>query len=206
MAIIVCGADKSAQNLSQYIKCYITQTIGNDEVTVIGLMSESCELSLRNMWEAPFAGDGIGNSGLLDRVSGLTQVHTQATAKTTLNSQQIWEGAPPPEVPIELHFIAISDARHEVDLPIQYLDMFQAPSLRANIPIGFDGSVGRIPAPARFNVGRKMIASMVISDLSYNLSAPKTNDGYYAYNTVTMNVSTPRMINKYDIPNVLPVS
>lgn len=205
MAIIVCGADKSAKNISQYLKCYITQKIGGDEITVVALMSEQCEVSIRNMWESPFAGDGIGNSGTLDRLSGLTQVYTEKTMKTQLNSQMVWEGAEPPQVQIELKFLAYEDAKHEVDLPINYLMQFSSASLNSGLPISTDASLGRVPSAATFNIGRKMIAPLLISDVAYNLNAPKTKDGFFAYNTVTLTVSMARMVNRSEIPTVFPV-
>ncbi|EGQ7810386.1 hypothetical protein I6Y99_004430 [Vibrio parahaemolyticus] len=206
MAVIVCGADKSAKNISQYLKCSITQSVGDNEITVIALMSGSSEMAIRNMWESPFSGDSIGDAGSMDRFTNLAQVKTQSTAKTTLSSQLVWEGAEPPEVPIQLLLSAYSDAKHEVDDPINYLMQFSSANLRANMPIGLDGQVGRIPSPATFNIGRKMIAPMIIKDVSFDLNAPKTSDGYYAYNTVALTVSMPRMINRYDIPNVFPVA
>lgn len=202
MAVIKCGADKSASRISKYAKCYISKKVGSDEVTVIALLSPDAQLSLTNQWQSPFSGDSIGGSGMLDRVSGLAQVHTQMTSKTALTSQMIWEGAEPPSIDLTLQFIAISDAAHEVERPIAYLRQFATADLRADLPIGTDGKLGRIPSPITVNIARKLIMKMVIHNVSYNLHAPKTRDGLYAYNTVTLTVSPLQMINKPDLSKI----
>ena len=76
-----------------------------------------------------------------------------------------------------------------------------SPDLREKTPIGLDGSHGRVPSDALFNVGRKFIISMRISNVTYNLNAPKTPQNNYAYNTVTLTVAPKTMINKSEIPN-----
>ncbi|RYU41120.1 hypothetical protein ERW49_18810 [Aliivibrio finisterrensis] len=197
---IICGVPDD-DGISDFLKCAITQNIGGTEVTVMAYMTEECRLSLNSVWESPFDGDSVGNAGIADKFSNIAQVKTGATSKTQLNSHKVWEGMEPPEASLTLTLHAYTNAQLEVDDPIQYLLQMASPDLREETPVGVDGSLGRVPGEAMFNVGRKFIMPMVISNVTYNLNAPKTPQNNYAYNTVTLTVSPKTMINKSEVPN-----
>ncbi|CAH0543046.1 hypothetical protein [Vibrio marisflavi] len=201
---VMCGVPDD-DGISRSLKCTITQEINGATITVVGYMSEECQLSLRSMWESPFAGDSVGNAGQIDKLASVMQTQSDKTSKTQMNSDQVWEGIEPPEVSVTLKFVAYTNARIEVDLPIEYLNQMASPELLNATPVGMsDGGVsvgGRIPDAATFDLGRKFKAKMRISDVSFNVNAPKTQDGHYAYNTVSLTVAPKSMINKSQIPN-----
>jgi hypothetical protein len=196
---ITCGVP-SDDGISEYLKCRITQPIGGQDVTVVGYMTEECQLSLRSLWESPFEGDSVGNAGVVDKGASIVQASTDATSKTRWNSQQVWEGIEPPEVSLTLRFMAYSNAKNEVDLPIRYLMQMASPELLEKLPVDSNGA-GRVPDAAMFNLGRRFISPMRISEVSYNVNAPRTKDGSFAYNTVTITAAPKQMINKSQIPN-----
>ncbi|MCG6418782.1 hypothetical protein K6U51_12125, partial [Vibrio fluvialis] len=131
---VICGVP-SDDGVSDYLKCRISQKIGNQDVTVVGYLTEECRLSLRSLWESPFEGDSVGNAGVIDKGASIVQAETERTSKTQWNSQQVWSGIEPPEVNIQLLLMAYTDARTEVDLPIQYLMQMASPELLNKIPI-----------------------------------------------------------------------
>ncbi|MCR9568822.1 hypothetical protein NB524_00400 [Vibrio alginolyticus] len=197
---VICGVP-SDDGISDFLKCRITQSIGGVDVTVVGYLTEECTLSLTSLWESPFEGDTVGNAGVIDKGASIVQAQTEKTSKTQWNSQQVWEGIEPPEVTIQLLLVAYSNASQEVDLPIQYLMQMASPELLNTSPISTDSVGGRVPMAAVFNIGRKFISPMRISDVSFDLNAPKTKIGDYAYNTVTLTASPKNMINKSQITN-----
>lgn len=197
---VICGVPDD-DGISDFLKCAITQNIGGTEVTVMAYMTEECQLSLNSMWESPFDGDSVGNAGIVDKGASIMQAETEKTSKTQWNSQQVWEGMEPPEVSLTLTLLAYTNAQLEVDDPIHYLLQMASPNLLSKLPMDTDGNTGRIPAAAKFNIGRKAIFDMRISNVTYNLNAPKTPQNNYAYNTVTLTVAPKTMINKSEIPN-----
>jgi hypothetical protein len=196
---VICGVPND-DGISTFLKCEIQQEIGGQLVTVVGYMTEDCQLALRSMWESPFEGDTVGNAGVIDKGASLVQAKSENTSKVQDNSQQIWEGIEPPEVSVTLKFMAYTDPVNEVDLPIRYLMQMASPELLETLPISSDGA-GRVPSAAYFNLGRRFISPMRISEVSYNVNAPRTKDGSFAYNTVTITAAPKRMINKSQIPN-----
>ncbi|WP_432773938.1 hypothetical protein [Vibrio parahaemolyticus] len=205
MAVIV--GVPSDDGISNYNKCYITGHVGEVEVTVIGYMTDECQLSFRALWESPFEGDTVGNAGVLDKTASITQTIGERTSKTLFNSEQVWQGNEPPEVTITLRFVAYTNAKSEVDDPIKYLCQFASPELQNEVPISANnGGIqlgGRIPAEATFNIGRKVVMPMRISEVNYDVNAPKTKHGNFAYNTVSITASPKQMVNQSVIPNHL---
>lgn len=197
---VICGVP-SDDGVSDYLKVRITQKIGKQEVTVVGYMTEECRLSLRSLWESPFEGDSVGNAGVIDKGASIVQAETERTSKTQWNSQQVWSGIEPPEVNIQILLMAYTDAQHEVDLPIRYLMQMASPELLNKIPISTSQVGGRVPAAAMFNIGRKFISQMRISEVSFDLNAPKTKLGNYAYTVVSITAAPKHMINKSQITN-----
>lgn len=198
---VICGVP-SDDGISDYLKCRITQSIGGVEVTVVAYMTEECQLSLRSLWESPFEGDSVGNAGIIDKGASIVQAESEKTSKTQWNSQQVWEGIEPPEVNLTFKFMAYTNAHQEVDLPIEYLMQMTSPELLETLPISTAQVGGRVPSAASFNIGRKFIANMRISEVTFDVNAPKTRQGgHYAYNTVTVTAAPKHMMNKSQIPN-----
>lgn len=200
MAVVVGVPDDDG--ISEYNKCRITQNIAGTEVTVVAYMTEECQLAFRALWESPFEGDSVGDVAAISKTASLVQSIDDKTSKTELNSQQVWQGNEPPELNLTLRFHAYTNAKTEVDDPIKYLSQMISPELEELVPISSDGIGGRIPADAAFNIGRKLQLVMRISEVSFDVNAPKTNQGHYAYNTVTITAAPKKMINKSQVPNI----
>ncbi|UTZ44595.1 hypothetical protein [Vibrio campbellii] len=200
MAIRVGAPDDDG--ISEYNKCRISQVIGGSEVMVTAYMTEECLMEFRALWESPFEGDSVGDVGAVSKTASLAQSINEKTSKTVLNSQQVWQGNEPPELTLTLRLHAYTNAKSEVDDPIKYLSQMISPELEELVPISSDSLGGRIPSDAAFNIGRKFQILMRISQVSFNVNAPKTNQGHFAYNTVTVTAAPKTMINKSQIPNI----
>ena len=206
-----CGVP-SDDGVSPFLKCKITQNIGGNSVSVTGYLTESCDLELRSLWESPFGQDSLGDVSKVAKTANIGQSLSENTSKTQWNSQQTWEGTEPPEITIQLKFIAYTDALEEVNKPIMCLMQMASPELLAKLPVDVDVntenltksevSMGRIPQVAAFDIGRRTILPMRISSVSYDMNAPKTPQGYFAYNTVTITAAPKQMFNRSDIPNI----
>ena len=226
-----CGVPDD-DGISPFLKCKITQQINGNSISVTGYLTESCDIELRSLWESPFGQDSLGDVGKIAKTASIGQSMTENTSKTQWNSQQTWEGTEPPEITIQLKFIAYTNALEEVNKPIMYLMQMASPELLGKLPVdvdvsemdvsydydqmnltsfsNFDSGVnvssgmstGRIPQVAAFDLGRRTILPMRISSVSYDLNAPKTKQGYFAYNTVTITAAPKQMFNRSDIPNI----
>lgn len=204
MAAVMVGAS-SDDGVSDALKVHITQQTGDaGDVSVIGYMLEGSTFSLSSAWESPFEGDHLGNAGVVDKFAKIYQSSEGETFKTQFNSNAIWEGTEPPEITLTLYFHAYSDAKREVNDPIRYLQQMASPELKEGSleHIASEGIIGREPPPAMFDIGRRIKISMRVKEVSYDLTAPKTKDGYFAYNTVTLTAAPKSMYNRSQIPNI----
>ncbi|WP_413113439.1 hypothetical protein [Thaumasiovibrio sp. DFM-14] len=179
------------------MKCVITMNQGEDaEISVTGYLSEGSNFSLSSVWTSPFAADSVGSIALLDKAASIGQAHTGSTAKAQWNTTTIWEGTEPPDISLTLHFHALVDGRTEVDEPIKHLLQFASPELSETV------GMGRTPDEVVVNIGGKMQLKAVIKNVSYDLTAPKTRDGHFASNTVTIEMAPKAMFNASQIPNI----
>lgn len=204
MAAIIVGVPTD-DGVSDALKVQITQGAGESgDISVVGYMLEGSSFSLSSVWEAPFEGDHLGNAGVVDKGAQIYQTVHGETFKTQFNSNNIWQGTEPPEVTLVLYFHAYSDAKREVDDPIRYLLQMASPELKAGTidSIPSEGVIGREPPPAMFDIGRRLKLNMRIKDVQYDLTAPKTKDGYFANNTVTITAAPKAMFNRSQIPNM----
>lgn len=199
MAVIV--GVPSDDGISQHLKVRITQNIGGQDITVVGYLSESCEFSLAASWESPFAGDTLGNAGKIEKTAAIAQAESELTSKTKYNSQQVWEGNEPPEISMTLRFLAFTDAKKEVDDPIMYLLQMASPQLNETLPIDLSG-LGRVPAEAIFDIGRLHKFGMRISNVSFDLNAPRTKDGHFLSNAVSITAAPKQIFNRSDFPRL----
>lgn len=192
---VCCGVSDS-DGISQFYKATISQEIaGIGMVTVTGYLSNETTIELSQLWNSPFEGDTAGNAGGFDKASSVGQTQTQMTTKTLWNSKMVWEGAEAITFTLPLGFIAYSDAKIEVNDPIQYLLQMSSPELKDMAP------TGAIPLKVKLNVGRRIVADVYIKNVSYNESAPKTKDGYFTENEITLTLSLDGSINASQIKN-----
>lgn len=198
--------------VSSFLKCHITQVVDGVTLTVVGYLTESCEMALNSIWNSPFGEDSISSVGHMAKTADITQTLSESTAKAAWNSEQVWEGIEPPEVTFQLKFVAYTDAYNEVDKAIMYLMRMASPELNELTPVedlreawankDLASALGRIPSEAMFNFGRIRNMPMRISNISFDVNAPKTPSGNFAYNTVSVTAAPKRAYNRSEIPSI----
>lgn len=192
---MICGAIM-ADGISPFLKIYITSATS----MVIGYIGEGSGASLESMWESPFANDSLGGvAGAISNAAGKLTDATQAvsgnTSKSEFNSLLIWEGQQPPEFNLTVDLMATVNAKIEVNDAIMTLQQMASPELNAAMP------GGRRPSPVICDIGRRLkLMEVVIRSVSYQLDAPRTPEGYYTHNTVTLQCSGMSIQNQSDIP------
>lgn len=181
--------------ISQYLKVSIAQ----GGVTVIGYIGDGASKQLSNFWQNPFEGDTLGQAGGAgSKVADLTQVGTDMTSKTVMNTAIVWEGISPHELTLPIYFKAYSNAKTEVNDAIMYLEKFASPELNENL-VG----AGVIPQLCEVNIGRRLLLTRCqIKDVSSELDAPRDSNGYMTRNTVQLSITMDRMTNRSEIQNL----
>lgn len=192
---ITCGvSDKDG--ISPFYKASITQDIPNvGSVTVTGYITGETQIQLSQMWGEPFSEDTAGKA-LGEKSSALAQSMSGYTTKTLFNSKLVWNGGEPLEFNLELGFVAIDDAKREVNDPIMYLKQMSSAELNDLTPFG------RVPQEVQLNVGRRIVTNALIRKVSYDESTPKTKDGYFVSNTISIELSLDGVINASQIPSI----
>lgn len=191
---IYCGVSDS-DGISDFYKASIMQEIpGVGNVTVTGYITGETQIQLSQDWGSPFSEDTAGNA-VGGKVSAIAQHELTLTTKTLLNSKLVWNGSDPLTFDLELSFIAIDDAKREVNDPIMYLMQMSSPELNDRMPIG------QVPQLVKLNIGRRLIVDAFIKDLSYAESAPKTKEGYFVSNKINVTLSLDGVINASQIPD-----
>lgn len=193
---ILCGVQEG-DGVSEFYKVHISQEIPNvGYVVIAAYLTGEASIELAQLWNSPFEGDTAGNAGSLSKGSAILQAGTGVTSKTLWNSKLVWEGAQALEFTLPLQFIAYSDAKRQVNDPITYLMQMSSPELNDIKPIG------AVPQLVSLNVGRRLIADVYIKNVSYNESAPKTKDGYFTHNEITLQLTLDGSVNASQIPNI----
>jgi len=193
---IHCGV-REGDGVSKFYKVHISQEMPNiGTVIVAAYLTGEASIELAQLWNSPFEGDTAGNSGSLSKGAAILQTQTDMTSKTMWNSKLVWEGAQALEFSLPLQFIAYSDAKKEVNDPIQFLMQMSSPELNDITP------TGAIPQLVKLNVGRRLMADVYIKNVSYNENAPKTKDGYFTHNEITLQLTLDGSVNASEIPNI----
>lgn len=194
---VICGANV-ADGISPLMKAYIISS----EDMVIGYIGEGSSAELTSLWQSPFEDKAMGSvlgaiSEATSALTGVAQVISGRTTKSRLNSTLVWEGQPPPEFTLVLDFLAMSNAKTEVNDAITTLLKMASPELN-DVAL-----FGRIPEAVTINIGRNvMLTNVVIKSVSYQLDAPRTSEGYFTHNTVTLQCSGNTSINRSNISSV----
>ena len=192
---IYCGVSDS-DGISPFYKASITQEVpGVGNVTVTGYITGETQIQLSQDWGSPFSEDTAGNV-VGEKSSSLGQSMTGVTTKTLLNSKLVWNGSEPLMFDLELSFIAIDDAKREVNDPIMYLKQMSSPELNDLSPLG------QVPQEVQLNIGRRLLTKALIKEVSYAESAPKTKDGYFVSNKINVTLSLDGVVNASQIPNI----
>lgn len=194
---MICGAIM-ADGISPLMKAYIKSS----EDMVIGYIGEGSSAELTSLWQSPFEDKAMGSvlgaiSEATSALTGVAQVISGRTTKSRLNSTLVWEGQQPPEFTLVLDFLAMSNAKTEVNDAITTLLKMASPELN-DVAL-----FGRIPEAVTINIGRNvMLTNVVIKSVSYQLDAPRTSEGYFTHNTVTLQCSGNTSINRSNISSV----
>ncbi len=192
---MICGAIMP-DGISPFLKVFIT----SETHMVVGYIGQGSSADLQSMWESPFGNDSLGGmagavSSAAGKVASATQAATDLTTKTTFNSLLIWEGQQPPTFNLVVDLMATMNAKLEVNDAITTLLQMSSPELGAVI------ATGRRPTPVILDIGRRLkLMDVVIQNVSYLLDVPRTGDGYYTHNTVTLQCSGMAVQNQSDIP------
>lgn len=181
--------------ISEYLKCHITsQRLG---ITVVGYIGEGSSAQLTNNWSSPFESDNVGSAQGLQTTGNVMQTQTGVTSISKLNSKMVWNGIQTPTFQLSLYFQAITDAKREVQDAIMHLQQMASPELNELMPFG------RVPQPCVMDIGRRIkIQDVVIQDIGYELDAPRTKDGYFTHNIVTLQCCSEYMYNAFEIPEI----
>ncbi|HHN6986162.1 TPA: hypothetical protein ACRPDD_004114 [Escherichia coli] len=194
---VICGAIM-ADGISPLMKAYIKSS----EDMVVGYIGEGSSAELTSLWQSPFEDKAMGSvlgaiSEATSALTGVAQVISGRTTKSRLNSTLVWEGQQPPEFTLVLDFLAMSNAKTEVNDAITTLLKMASPELN-DVAL-----FGRIPEAVTINIGRNvMLTNVVIKSVSYQLDAPRTSEGYFTHNTVTLQCSGNTSINRSNISSV----
>ncbi|KYP93977.1 hypothetical protein WB60_02170 [bacteria symbiont BFo2 of Frankliniella occidentalis] len=184
--------------ISPYQKVYFT----SDTDMVVGYLGQGSSVNFSAQWESPFENSSVGGvAGAISqygqKLAGGAQVFTGQTSKTSFESRLVWGGQMPPEFTIVVDLMATINAQIEVNAAITTLIQMSSPQLNNLTPMG------RPPATVTLDVGRRLkLMDVVIKDVSFELDAPRTADGFYTHNKVTIQCSGDNMINKSDIPSL----
>lgn len=181
----------SKDNISGFLKATITQ--GN--ITVVGYIGEGATKTLTSNWTSPFESDTLGQATRFQTAAAIGQQMTGGmTMINQFNSTMIWQGTNPPNIALPLYFQAFSDAKREVNDAIAYLEYMASPDLSAKL------APGQAPQPVVIDVGRRFkVTNVVIQEVGSELDVPRTKQGYFTRNTVTLTLSPKQMINKTNI-------
>lgn len=175
-------------SISKHLMAYIK---GANE-TVVALLGEGATRDVSANWESPFEQDSAG--GMFQKTGGLVQNATGRTSKTKMNSIQVWSGNVPHTFNLPVIFYAINDAYKEVQAAIIALEEMIAPNVNSFIP------GGRVPDAISVSIGRMMMyPECYITNISTDISGPKSKDGYPLRAEVTLTVQTKSMLNQDDI-------
>lgn len=193
---IYCGVSDS-DGVSPFYKVFITQNIKHaGQVTVAGYIGSEVRIELNQLWNSPFEGDTAGNAGSIQKSAQIGQAFSDQTTKTLWNSKMVYDGTEAIEFSLQIELVAESDAKREVNDPIMYLMMMSSPNENETLP-----NLQR-PQPVIMDLGRKIKADVLIKNVGFDEHAPKTTEGYYVSNTVTLQCSMDGALDGARIPKI----
>lgn len=194
---MICGAIMP-DGISPLMKIYIR----TDEDMVVGYIGDGSSATLSAMWQSPFENQSLSGimgavSQKLDATANVIQSASGVTAKTIFNSMLVWEGQQPPEFSLTVDLMATQNAQIEVNAAITTLLKMCSPELNEYT------ALGRRPEQVTLNIGRTIaLSGVVIKDVTYQLDAPRTSEGYFSHNTVTLQCSGITSLNRSNISTV----
>lgn len=228
MSLNICGA-VLPDGISPYLKVYITDLSNGD--FVVGYIGDGASASLSAEWSSPFQGIHLGSmagaaantagsalsemggkkgglfgsalSGLGSLMSKGADLATDAASfmgvslAATINSAMVWQGQQPPQFSIPIYLLAHSNPYLEVQQPIRVLQQMASPELNEVSP------GGRVPSKVTLDIGRRIkLSDCIITEVTYELDAPRNADGFFIQNNVTLQMSGWVTCNRSDFDNV----
>lgn len=161
------------------------QNLDQSASTVSGLLQSGAFVELFASFnkflqdkEAPGGGAATDAQKRLEGLFGKSNV-------TKLNSTQIFNGLPPMQIPLMIHFRALSDPAAEVEAPARKLVQWSLPQeLAADGPIiaGLKGNgVSLFPSSTPRYIAMRfagmLFAPMVLEGIPYELTGPRDREG-----------------------------
>lgn len=187
------GAINDGDGVSEYWKCQLT----TEDYSVTGYIAPGAAMNITSNWETPLSMDNIGSLAGFTATANLGQVATNETSVMRWNSLQVWEGGMAPTFTLPLAFYAWIDPMIEVQGAIMALQAMISPELNDTTPRG------RRPYACVLDIGRRIkITDVVIQSVDVPLDPPKTRDGYFLMNTVSLQMTGMSALNRSDVPNL----
>ncbi|MGL5303825.1 MAG: hypothetical protein ACRC9M_09510 [Aeromonas sp.] len=189
--VISTFAGVSAQDgVSGYLKVTITK----GDYVVTGSIGEGSAKTITSTWTTPFESDSVGKMAGVATVANVGQALSGGTTVSAFNSTMVWEGTSPPSITLTILLLASTNPKVEVHDAIMFLERFASPELNDVAP------GGRIPTPVVVDIGRRIkYANVLVMDVSSELDAPRSKQGYMLRNTVQLTLSPNQMINSSEI-------
>jgi len=176
---------------------YLKVTLTSEDYSVVGYIGEGAAMNITSNWDTPLSMDNIGSLAGLSATANLSQVTTDKTSVMRWNSLQVWEGGMAPTFSVPMELFAWQEPRTEVQGAIMALLAMISPELNDTTP------GGRRPFSVTLDLGRRIkITDVVIQSVDYDLSAPRTREGYFTRNTVTLQMTGMSALNRTDVPNL----
>ncbi|HEN20863.1 MAG TPA: hypothetical protein ENN86_02515 [Desulfobacteraceae bacterium] len=183
-------------SISPYLKARIIQNRQGIITTVVGVIGEGSSKEVVSNWQSPFEGESLG--GHFQKIGGIIKVTTgtDITTKSSLASEQVWQGNQPHSFNLSLSFYALNDPVNEVEEAIKALEKMMLPELNLT-GLGYSTeTLGRDPDVVTVKIGEKQVQTdCVLTNLSVPLDGRRTKDGHLVRADVSLMIETKQMLN-----------
>lgn len=118
---------------------------------------------------------------------------------TKLNSTQIYSGMPPVKIPVTAHFRAFADPKKEVMDPLNQLIRWHLPKkIGKSLIEERELFASEVPQIIGIKYGDVILAPVVIENLTYPFTGPRSRDGVLTHAAVNMQIATLTALDKQD--------
>lgn len=155
--------------------------------------------------------DATGAGALFDEVISLAQNQQGRSSFTKLNSTQVFNGMPPVKITVTAHFRAWSDARREVQAPMNQLMRWALPQTltedAASVAVVRNGEFNPMqsiaPQPIAMSYAGMLFQPIVIETIPYPLSGPRDERGTLTHASMTMSLASLTALDRRDWSDVV---
>jgi len=160
------------------------QNLDQQASTLSGLLQSGAFVELVATFNRFLQDQRVSNSVTTDAQRKLEDLFGKSNV-TKLNSTQIFNGLPPMQIPVTVHFRAISNPEIEVEAPARQLIRWSLPQQLAadGVIIGAVKGTGSglfpstMPRVVAMRYADMLFAPMVIEAVPYELTGPRDKDG-----------------------------